>query len=397
MARVTLVIAVVASLAAATPAARAAGGCEVPKRAQVLKRSATAVVYRTGSRVEGCLNRVGEPVYLASVGPDENGEARLGPIALAGPYAAWAMSFTNRNAEHSDKGVARVRRADLRSQGRQVGAGSQPSPVMTPTVPRLVMARDGSIAFTLHWLYGEPPSYPFETRHSEVRTFDAFGHHFVDDSPDLDLRSLERRGRVVSWLRGGDRYHTRLDGTGRCRIPAGARLKAGDFRVVVYAVRRQRAVDLVACSPRDGKHFVMATESRSGELFEAGGKFRAAGRYIAWREDVRDGDDQRLLIRVYDVVSREFVRSETIYEQAPRTEKDVLVPGLVLTVSGDVAWTQVIGQEASVEAWDACGRRRLDGDEEGVDPESLRLRGRIVSWAFRYEQRSAELRSAGVC
>lgn len=399
MARVTLAVAVVASLTIAAPAARAAGGCEVPSGAHVLKRSDHAVVYRTGNRVDGCLDRVGEPVFVMFVGPDDfQSQARIGAIALAGPYAAYVDTHAFRPQSPPLADYARVRRVDLRTQDRQTGMGSAESFYATPNVPRLLMAPDGAVAFTIHWI--ETPSPGVEVRtHSEVRTRDVYGRHYVDDSPDLDLESLRRRGRTVTWMRGGERHHTHLATTGSCRISLQARIKAHSRRVVVYAVRNvpERSVDLVACFRGNGHRFTMASESRTPDRWEAGANFRVNGRYVAWSEDFRDGDgSQRVSFHVYDLQDRDFLRSEPIYEHGPETANDFVVRDLVLSRRGDVAWTRVLDPDVSVEAWDACGRRELD-DEPAIDPESLRLAGRIVTWTANGADRSAQLRSADDC
>lgn len=404
MARVTVALAVVASLAAAAPAARAAENCEVPEQAQVRARTETAVVYRAGNRVEACLERVGEPVFLMFVGPEEAGEyhsrAWLGAIALAGPYVAYVERRTYNTDSPSIADYARVRRVDLRERNRQMGVGSAESYDMTPTVPRLLMAPDGAIAYSVHWIEMASP-YGDERNHNEVRVRDVIGLRYLDDAPDLDVLSLRRRGRTVTWKRGDRRLRARLRTTGSCRIPTGAHIEAYSRRLLVYVVRRNRAgarvADVVACFRRDGERFTLATEARSLDRFEAGDNFRIAGRYVAWSEGRRDRDGaQRMSFRVYDVDARRFLRTETLEEHGADTGEDFKIWDLALSRSGDVAWTIVFGQTVKVEAWDACGRRELS-DEPGIDTESLRVVDRTAIWTAGGVDRSARFRSSADC
>jgi hypothetical protein len=171
MARAAIALIALAVLASSAGTRAAGGGCELPDGAHVRARTDEAVVYRAKDRVLACLERSGEAILLADVYDDVDlGRRRVGAVAIAGPRVAFA--------DLSDDALATVRLLDLRHPGRRVNAGSAATYGMDtgyPTVPRLFLARDGALAYTIHWVEVDAPRVEDRTRHREVRIRDAFG------------------------------------------------------------------------------------------------------------------------------------------------------------------------------------------------------------------------------
>jgi hypothetical protein len=108
------------------------------------------------------------------------------------------------------------------------------------------------------------------------------------------------------------------------------------------------------------------------------------------------------MVFVYDLERGKRVHKLPVAQHSEEEfVSDPKVPALVLSRDGGVAWTVLQyhdpgAQERRVGAADACGRRKLD-DDPGIDPESLRLAGRTVTWTAGGAERSAHLRSSTAC
>ncbi|HKP92077.1 MAG TPA: hypothetical protein VJT75_19060 [Thermoleophilaceae bacterium] len=223
MARVTALLALVVLLATVAPAARAAGGCHVPSGAQVKARTERAVAYREGSRLYGCLRRTGDRVLLARVGKRGDKVTRVAPIALAGPYVVYAKRRTYADASSEFWGGVRVFRVDLRHpEQRDIDTPwGDPGPP-SAFVERIVLAPDGAYAYTAQGFEPDPVGEVYyEERlvvaHDEVgrRTLDHWGSRTGDDSGAIDLDSLVRNHRVLTWTHDGEQLSDRFRDAGR--------------------------------------------------------------------------------------------------------------------------------------------------------------------------------------
>lgn len=156
-----------------------------------------------------------------------------------------------------------------------------------------------------------------------------------------------------------------------CHIPA-ARVVAGDKVAQLLAVPTPSRPALFACIRRSG---------RKVALDDGFSNARISGRWAAWQRPGRGGVWR---IAVHDL----------------RTGSERLVIGQVaahslrLTVRGTVVWAQQeqSGTETPLYANEVkTGGRLLDGGD--VDPTSVRLRGRRVTWFTRDDiQHSAVVR-----
>lgn len=155
-----------------------------------------------------------------------------------------------------------------------------------------------------------------------------------------------------------------------CRVPGGRTIATGRIAKLL-AIPTPGGSALFACIRRSGRK-VLLDDSYTDA--------RVAGRWVAWQRAGRPG---RWRIAVHDL----------------RTGKERLVDGhvaahsLLLTTRGTIVWAQQKdeGPETPLFANDTVsGGRLLDG--ASVDPASLRLAGRRVSWLSGGEPRSAVVR-----
>jgi hypothetical protein len=155
-----------------------------------------------------------------------------------------------------------------------------------------------------------------------------------------------------------------------CRLPSGHTVATGSVAKLV-AIPTPSGSALFACIRRSGRK-VLLDDSFSDA--------RLAGRWVAWQRAARRG---KWRIAVHDL----------------RTGKERLVDGhvaghaLLLTARGTIVWPQ---QDEGTPATPlfandtVAGGRLLDGTS--VEPASLRLAGRRVSWLAGGEPRSAVVR-----
>jgi hypothetical protein len=155
-----------------------------------------------------------------------------------------------------------------------------------------------------------------------------------------------------------------------CRLPGGRTVATGQIAKLL-AIPTPSGSALFACIRRSGRK-VLLDDSYTDA--------RIAGRWVAWQRAGRPG---KWRIAVHDL----------------RTGKERLVDGhvaghaLLLTSRGTIVWPQQKddGPETPLFANDTlAGGRLLDGTS--VDPASLRLAGRRVSWRSGGEARSAVVR-----
>lgn len=402
MARVTLALAVVASLAIAAPGARAAGGCQVARHAHV-KATARHVVAYTVRRSEGrrdlyaCLDGRGRRVKVEALPAD----ARLGPVVAAGSKLAYAVIEDLGYPHYFPAGYASVRLLDLRHGDvartlRSIQSDSRP-----PKIGRLVLAPDGALAYTTRWYYVDHFGDDFEPRQEvrEVEAFDDLGYWPVAGGRGLALGSLERHGRVFTWTDAGERHSKRFRELGKCSLPRKAHVRAYARGVTVYVL-----------APSDGSvggdaHACIATIGEDQVLHRYGANedptvFRIAGHFVAWDGTEwgaeGHGEDH---VRGYDLDRHAQTLDAPV---APSHEECYEVRDLVASREGDVAWTTDgppcgPGSESNrVTAWDACGRIELD-DDPRVELYTLRRVGGGVVWDVGEESRDFEFRSAADC
>jgi hypothetical protein len=155
-----------------------------------------------------------------------------------------------------------------------------------------------------------------------------------------------------------------------CRLPSGRILATGRIAKLV-AIPTPGGSALFACIRRSGRK-VLLDDSYSDA--------RLAGRWVAWQRAGRPG---KWRIAVHDL----------------RTGKERLVDGhvaaqaLLLTARGTIVWPQLNEGAAETPLFandTVAGGRLLEG--ASVDPASLRLAGRRVSWLSGGEPRSAVVR-----
>jgi hypothetical protein len=394
MARVTAVLVVVASLTAAVPAARAAGGCEVPKHAHVKATSRHAVAYRAHSRVFACSDRDGDTVLLERVGKRPNDTVtHVGPIVLAGSHVAYAK---RNNDGYS--GYVQVIHVDLRHPGRREKLGARGG-VGPPTVGRIVLAPDGALAYTMRWVV---PEYPGTHEYRAVVVVDELGFQAITAHGLVDMKSLVRRHRVVSWTEDGKRRSTRFRELGKCTLPDGARFMAYRAGVVAYKLDDGQ---VYACIGRTGQRQLIEFDEREGR-FEYSELFRIGGHFVGWTKFVaQEGAPDRTFVRLFDLDRRRVVREIPV--ESKECPGDVTVSDLAVARNGDLAWIALTLDPTdycsgdprlpSVNVWDACGESVLDDDDRAVWWDSLRIAGRQVRWTVSGEERSAELRSVSDC
>jgi hypothetical protein len=383
MARVTVALVVACSLAAAAPAARAAGGCEVPKDAKLRARTAEAVVYRNEDHVAACLESTGRTVFLKHVdGPGEGSAERVGAIALAGPLLAFADASNTAYGQS-----ARVRLLDLRRPRRQVYAGQAGSFGDPVAVPQLLLTRDG-------WLAYSSPG-------GQVWIRDALGLRKVGDSPSLDPRSLRREGGDVTWSEGGDARTAHIQGPGRCDVRWHDRVRRRGSGFLMYEVRNSGPEARVfACRRRTGERQLLQVEDRSIEHPDVAHNYRIAGRFAAWSRDYEDHyGNQFEWVNVWDLERRQIARTTRIAEAYPEDSRELAVASIALSPAGDVAWMLINANDSfggTVGARDSCGVRTFE-DGSAVDRHSLRLHGDVVSWKHQDSVQQVRLRSPAEC
>jgi hypothetical protein len=155
-----------------------------------------------------------------------------------------------------------------------------------------------------------------------------------------------------------------------CRLPGGRILATGQVAKLV-AIPTPSGSALFACIRRTGRKVLLDDSFADARL---------TGRWVAWQRAGRPG---RWRIAVHDL----------------RTGKERLVDGhvaahsLLLTARGTVVWPQQNDGSAETPLFandTVAGGHLLDATS--VDPASLRLAGRRVSWLAGGQARSAIVR-----
>jgi hypothetical protein len=405
MARVTVALAVVISLTAAAPAARAAGGCEVPSGAHVKVRARHVVAYTVGDRATrdlyACLDSVGRAVKVTSVHQSDESGYRVGAIAASGTKLAYGLV-----TYYPDGGYLWVRLVDMRHPAKQQAVGYFDSPRDPPRIPRLVLARDGAVAYTAWWIAYYNESTGEAQARGVVESRDPLGPDELDPGPGVDLGSLERHGRIVSWLNSGERRSATLHSVGRCRIPPEAWVRGHTSKLVLYSVGDPGPpVDYYTCIEQTGTtRLIDRTINRGGT--ERALRFRLSGLFVGWVHSFLGADGaQSLHVRVFDARRGHLAKEAFAGGNPPGRCDSAQVPALALTPGGEVVWISRRFEAPSCDspaterrllmAWDGCGRRALDDDPTLYGP--LTLAGMTVSWSARGRRRSAELRSESDC
>jgi hypothetical protein len=410
MARVTLVLAVVASLTiAAPPAARAAGGCAVPKRARVKATSRHIVAY-TVARAGGtrdlyaCLDARGTRAKIQALGPEE----WISQAVAAGSKLAYAVIEQFPENHYYPRGYARVRLLDLRRDADPETVGLLSSDVRLPLIGRIVLAPDGALAYSARWYWTDRFMDYISPAH-EVREVEA-----VDDldgwqmaggtGARIDLRSLERRGRRVAWTESGVRRSKRFRDLGKCTLPEDRWVRGYKRGVTVWESESAPGSDEYeahACIADVGEDQLIRPDHPLGDS----GWYKIGGHFVAFdsHETVAGRDEHH--VGVYDLDGHRLLHDAMVEGDVPTEEgcsTEAEVRDFAVSRAGDVAWTTEISDchpgpgRHLVTAVDACGRIELD-DDPSVGLWSLRIARRWVSWDRGAEERSAELRSAANC
>ena len=155
-----------------------------------------------------------------------------------------------------------------------------------------------------------------------------------------------------------------------CRIPSGTTVATGKIAKLISVPKPGGRV-LFACIRRTGRKKYLDDDPRVPQL---------AGRWVAW-EHTRRAD--RIRIVVHDLRTG---RERLVVGRVART-------ALVLTTRGTIVWAQENPSSTITPLYandTATGGRLLDSGD--VDPGSLRLAGRRVSWRSGGMQRSTVVR-----
>lgn len=213
MRRVVLASALALVLAALPAPGASATGYErpcSPPRARTLKDNGTVRVYSapaqyySGRRVWACLHDGGGRTSLGYRSFDISSQDWVGPIRLQGSIVGWIHQTATREASSY-----RVRSKDLAS-GRVLNAGA--GGAGSHGCGRcwwgfeswhLVMDRAGSIAWTASGA-GEGVSAKRVLKADNGRAV------VIDAGPRIDLDSLRRDGRVITWVRGDETRRARF-------------------------------------------------------------------------------------------------------------------------------------------------------------------------------------------
>lgn len=168
----------------------------------VLAADARSVVYRAPFSVEmglryvfGCsvgarrvyrLGRINEGSAAGSVG--------TGPIALAGPIVAYAVSEFTETLSRSEIVVRDLANGEVIYRTPN-GSPAKAGDVGLGETTAIVVKRDGSVA----WITRASR----ELGSIEVRSEDAAGDHLLAASPEIEPDSLALAGGTVYWTQGG--------------------------------------------------------------------------------------------------------------------------------------------------------------------------------------------------
>jgi hypothetical protein len=215
MARVMLVLAVVASLTAAAPVARAAGGCDPPRDARVRAQNARTVVYtvRRDERIDlyACDRRSGEARRFNGLiqTPDFNEELD-NDFRLRGRYVAYSISVQERGGQAAFLEVYDLEHWKFARHEHVGGHGGDQRGPNTRVVD-LVLTRDARTAWTTrtyHYVLEDDPA-PVRQRRL-VCARDGRGRVQLDHGAGIDLRSLTLSHGRVRWMHAGSERSARL-------------------------------------------------------------------------------------------------------------------------------------------------------------------------------------------
>jgi hypothetical protein len=398
MARLTLALAIAASLAIAAPGAQAAGECRVPDGAHVEARNAHAVVYTTSRKaryatrigLHACVGGDGRDALIDGTRSQDPNSNRFAPVVLNGYALAYA------HVGDQDYGTAStfVSIVDLRHPELRYGASGASGYYAVPSVPRLVVTADGAAAYTVEWT-----SYHGVT-HREVRVRDRDGVGTVDSGTGVALRSLERDGRTIAWTHSGERRTAHLAGmrrAGRCRLGPGADVRAHDGHTLVYSALRPDGTDFFACDRRTGEQVRFISGNADYEIDD---DFSVNGRYVAYTYETFDHyGGQEIDLSVHDLAGRDHKPDAWVGGHAGDTTDDEAVADLAVSRHGDAAWTlrtceyggiRCGPERHEVAARDQFGYVRL-AYARHVELDSLSVSDGRVSWKRAGRRHSARL------
>lgn len=181
------------------------------RKGSTIAKTERARVFRIGDTVLGCLYSTRRPVELAVVYRNEGSDyGQLDRVRIAGRFVAFGQSQAGRQEQ-----VYSVEVVDLRSgKGAYYPTGELPDQVaqscnssghqcagVGPTTD-LELRNTGAVAWIANNVYARFGLYPENVRR-EVHRAQAGTDVLLDAGPDIDPRSLKRRGRTISWMNAG--------------------------------------------------------------------------------------------------------------------------------------------------------------------------------------------------
>lgn len=153
-------------------------------------------MYSRGRSVYGCVSGGGKPVRLGRIGLCRGGASSVGPVAVAGQVAAYAVRFCGVDTSNSQVIVRRL------SDGRQLSAHNA---VTRPTGPEsfqsvgsLVVSRGGHPA----WI-GSSSSIVLHHKAIQVLAASGGGVRQLDSGGGIDAGSLRLLGSTLTWQDSG--------------------------------------------------------------------------------------------------------------------------------------------------------------------------------------------------
>lgn len=170
-----------------------------PSADHTVAASARARVYSAEGNVYGCA--VGSHhSYLLGASMHTIREGRAGPIAVAGRYAAYALTSFGVDTVSS---LVIVRNLETGHKLRELAATTKVLPESFQTVDGIVVKSDGAVA----WISGVTSVFAHGSAGLEVQRADSRGPAVLASSSSIDPDSLHLSGSTLTW-RDGSRTRT---------------------------------------------------------------------------------------------------------------------------------------------------------------------------------------------
>lgn len=178
----------------AVPGASADGAVCGPAKSTTLAANRLARVYSKGQKVYGCI-RGGHSSYELGSTSNSPGEARVGPIALAGVDAAFGRTSSGVDVISAEVVVERLTDGVVLRDRSATTANVGPE--YAQQVDSVVVKPDGSVA----WI-GSVSSITSHRDVIQVRKSDRTARAALDSGPKIGRRSLRLHGSELSWRDG---------------------------------------------------------------------------------------------------------------------------------------------------------------------------------------------------